>query len=145
MYSLFLDIKYGLINLWKYRKIIWNDRDFDHFYLLELVEFKLRNMSDMQKNHGHSTVSKDISEELLEAADLVKQLKDDDFMDYSHIDEKFGELEFLDNTLKRPLEYDNEEEIARLTLEEMHRSNKEKQRVQRKLFNLLKKYENWWD
>jgi hypothetical protein len=45
-------LKQGLINLWKWRKVIFKDRYFDHYYLYEILEFKLTQMADnFEKNH----------------------------------------------------------------------------------------------
>ena len=35
------DFKSGIKNFWKYRKIIWNDRWYDYFFIINLIEFKL--------------------------------------------------------------------------------------------------------
>jgi hypothetical protein len=42
----------GLDNLWKWRKIIWNDRWWDYTYFLELLRFKLH---DMEEHWGRDT------------------------------------------------------------------------------------------
>ena len=46
------DFKCGLNNYWKYRKIIWRDRWYDHEFILELIQFKL---DDMEKHWGKDT------------------------------------------------------------------------------------------
>lgn len=48
----YIHIIKGLSNYWKYRKIIWQDRWYDHDYLLYLIEFKLQ---DMEKHWGVDT------------------------------------------------------------------------------------------
>ena len=44
--------KKGISNLWKWRKIIWKDRWWDYYYLLELLRFKLQ---DMENHWGKDT------------------------------------------------------------------------------------------
>lgn len=44
MKKLYYNIKYGIINLFLYFKIIWNDRQWDHAYLEELTLFKYKLM-----------------------------------------------------------------------------------------------------
>lgn len=39
----FLD---SLHNLWKWFPIIWNDRDWDDYFIFEVLKFKLKNVSD---------------------------------------------------------------------------------------------------
>lgn len=40
------DIKVGLKNLIKWFKIIWKDRDYDHYFLFEMIKYKLLFMQD---------------------------------------------------------------------------------------------------
>ena len=40
------DFKSGIKNFWKYRKIIWNDRWYDYFFIIELYKFKLKDNID---------------------------------------------------------------------------------------------------
>lgn len=41
----FRNFERGINNLWKYRKIVWNDIDWDSEDLLKLMRFKIDNMS----------------------------------------------------------------------------------------------------
>lgn len=46
------DIKDGISNFWKYRKIIWNDRWWDYGFTLKLIRFKLNdNIQNWDKSH----------------------------------------------------------------------------------------------
>ena len=68
----------GISNLWKWRKIIWEDRWWDYYYLLEILRFKLK---DMEEHWGRDThyvedyKEKDILKELI--ADLEWMLNED--------------------------------------------------------------------
>jgi len=70
--------KKGISNLWKWRKIIWKDRWWDYYYLLEMLRFKLR---DMEEHWGRDThyvndyKEKDVLKDLI--ADLEWMLDDD--------------------------------------------------------------------
>ena len=46
------DILYGVENLIKWFPIIWNDRDWDHVYLLRIMEKKMRQMAHLQEKYG---------------------------------------------------------------------------------------------
>ena len=37
---------YNIKNIWVYRKIVWNDRWWDHSFLTEMIVFKLQTMID---------------------------------------------------------------------------------------------------
>lgn len=46
------DIKVGISNFWKYRKIIWNDRWWDYDFTLKMIRFKLNdNIQNWDKSH----------------------------------------------------------------------------------------------
>lgn len=51
-YYCYYNIKNGLYNFWRYRKIIWNDRNWDFMYLNQLVLFKLKLMLHHMENHA---------------------------------------------------------------------------------------------
>lgn len=53
----YYDIKYGLQNLWAYKRIIWKDRDWDFYYLHLLMRFKLDRMQKQMDENGCSTAS----------------------------------------------------------------------------------------
>ena len=40
------NIMHGFRNLWRWKRIIWQDEDWDHAYLLRIMEFKMANMHD---------------------------------------------------------------------------------------------------
>lgn len=44
------EIKQGIVNLYKWRKIIWKDRDWDFCFILRLMEFKMKNtLTELEK------------------------------------------------------------------------------------------------
>ena len=63
------DLKYCINNLFKWRKIICNDRWWDYAFLLELLKFKLEDMNYFWGRHTHYVGDYDdkkILEELIE-------------------------------------------------------------------------------
>lgn len=42
IFDILYNIKHGIKNFWKYRKVIWKDRWYDYSYILKLLEFKLK-------------------------------------------------------------------------------------------------------
>ena len=40
----FRNIKYGFYNLFKWSLIIWQDKDWDQYYIYKILQFKLKNM-----------------------------------------------------------------------------------------------------
>lgn len=43
IFDIYYNIKNGVKNLWKYRKVIWDDRWYDYQYIFFILEFKLKN------------------------------------------------------------------------------------------------------
>ena len=74
-------IKYGLKNLWKWRKIVWADRDWDWVFLCKIMQFKLRNMADhFEKYSYHVNADRD-AKQMRICAELLRRLSDDDYFD----------------------------------------------------------------
>lgn len=52
VFDVIYNVKYGVKNLWDYKSIIWNDRWYDHSFILNLLVFKMkRNIK--QWNNAH--------------------------------------------------------------------------------------------
>ena len=74
------DIKYGVKNLWRWKKVIWHDRDWDYHYLLEVMKFKLVEMEKLQRVHGNSVDHLKYAKEIEDAIDVIQRLIDDDYL-----------------------------------------------------------------
>jgi hypothetical protein len=78
----------GINNLIKWRKIIWQDRWWDYYFLLEILHFKLK---DMEENWGKNThyvndyKDKDIIKSLID--DLEWMLDDDNELNDGYLEE----------------------------------------------------------
>jgi hypothetical protein len=59
------DIPQGVPNLFRWFVIIWQDRDWDQYFLLRILELKFRRMAELHENHGH----------LLHASRYARQLR----------------------------------------------------------------------
>lgn len=144
----------GIMNLWYYRSVIWNDRWYDYSFMLRIWERKLQNISDSWKDAHYEGCEAD-EDDIKQALFLIKMLIEDDFdmAEMIEIDREFGELEIADTgvsgddvSLKRKLETpDNKEEINQRTLSAIYIGEARKKDAQEELFNILKGYERWWD
>jgi len=52
---LFKDLYFGIKNLIKWFPIIWNDRDWDDYYIFEILKFKIANQADHIAEHDNHT------------------------------------------------------------------------------------------
>jgi hypothetical protein len=87
------NIKYGLQNLYKWRRLIWNDRDWDWAYLYQIMEFKLQQMAKLQRTYGICTNATETALELEEAAHLLRRMYRDeyDWFEYQYTGKEQGE------------------------------------------------------
>ena len=73
-----LRLYYGVGNLIVYFPLIWRDRDWDHAYLLQLMEFKFRRMAHLQEKYGNGLYADRYARQLRIAAHLCKRMTDDE-------------------------------------------------------------------
>jgi len=73
------NIATGIKNLIAFTPIIWNDRDWDHAFLLELLEFKLRRMAKFIGERGQHLDANVDAARIAEAADICRRLRTDDY------------------------------------------------------------------
>jgi hypothetical protein len=82
--------------IWKYRNILWNDADWDHGYLLTLLEFKFLNMMKYHRDNGHTMDSDKIALELAGCAEICRRVHTDNYCETEHAahEEKWGRAKF---------------------------------------------------
>ena len=90
VYRAYKNSKYGIRNLIKWFPVIWRDRDWDEFYLLKLLSFKFKNMSDLHLKYGVSENSKEIAKHLKELSELANRIAEQDYTV-----EAFGNKKYL--------------------------------------------------
>ena len=82
-------------NLIDYFPIIWNDRNWDHFYFIELIKFKLERMEKFfNSDKAFSMEAKKCANEIREVLNCLKIYEDDNLLKEAwdkHYD-KYGEL-----------------------------------------------------
>lgn len=135
------DIINGIKNFIKFRKVIWNYRDWDYSYLLSVNIALFESMAKFFHSSDISEGDKDIAKELDEVAKLLKLLNYSDFFDYDYL-YKYTEKGFSEKELLTPepeSEYNKDVERLFRESELIHRA------VKRRLFRLLNRYSTWWN
>jgi hypothetical protein len=160
----FRSIKYGIRNLLIWFSVIWNDRDWDQWFLYKILQFKLKRMEKLQRKYGNSTNSEKYADQIKLAVLLLQRLIDDNYLQnvLKPHEEKWGESEMIFTPID-PTEGD--EGFSTLdfkvenanTEEEKEQEHKErmilykhsdalKQQDLDLLFKHMRKYiECWWD
>lgn len=75
---IFYFIERGVRNVVRWFPVIWRDEDFDWYYLVNIMETKFRFMAEDAKGWTSVNSERD-RKELLECAELLKRLKDDEW------------------------------------------------------------------
>jgi len=161
IWQFFRSIKYGIENLIKWFPVIWQDRDWDHWFIYKIFQFKLQQVEKLQRKYGNSTNSKKYAYQIKVAVLLLNRLIKDEYLEnvLKPHEKKWGESEMIFTPIKGNEEYttlDFKVEKAN-TEEEKEQEHKErmilykhsdylKQQDLDILFKHMRKYiEGWWD
>jgi hypothetical protein len=111
----------GLSNIWKWRKVIYRDRDWDYWFIYEILKTKLQYQSEHFIKYGyHENSSKD-AKQMLECIDLIDKVQNE------YYEEQALESEVWDE-------------------KEMKAAQDKHNEARKKLFKLLEEnIERWWD
>ena len=153
------DVPRGLKNLIRWFPVIWQDRDWDHWFLYSIMKKKLEQMEHLQENHGMSINSKKYAKQIRVCRILLDRLMKDDYMEnalFWHT-KKYGErqLDFKDtdygeNWVEMITKY-AEPAIDKIKADkDWHRCYEHSEMMQQQDLDLLFKNMNknirgWWD
>lgn len=75
--------------------VIWNDRDFDQYYIYEILRHKLISMRNFFENNAHTLYSKERAKEMDLCIKILNRLIADEYHINAHYfhDKKWGKLE----------------------------------------------------
>lgn len=114
-------IKYGVKNLYKWFWVIWKDRDWDHYYIFEVLKFKLEKQAKHLGERDWHESSKRDAEIMMTCVKLIDKIQNESYFD-----------ELYDSDQKSP-------EAIKIVID---RHNKAK----RLLFKIINdRIEGWWD
>ena len=71
----------GLKNLWKWRKVIYKDRDWDHYYIYEILKTKFQFQAEYMQKHGITESSTEIAKDIIECVDLIDKVQNEYYLD----------------------------------------------------------------
>ena len=74
-------IKYGVKNLYKWFWVIWNDRDWDHYYIFQVLKFKLEKQANhLAENGFHNNAQRD-AELMMTCVRLIDKFQNEYYYD----------------------------------------------------------------
>ena len=69
----FINIKTGIKNYWIWKKVIWNDRNYDWVYIFDILKHKMEQVNKEEK-------SKDIKHLIM----VINRIIDEDYINFDH-------------------------------------------------------------
>ena len=147
----FYNIKNGLRNFWKWRKVVWNDRPWDYVYIFKALRFKLN--ETQRCIDGTFVGSDEEAAKIRSLIDAIDRILEDDYVkeEYEEMDEKYGKLEMIfndDNTITTTRENLKEEDREQERKETLALAELEADRRQKDInyvFDTMKNdIQKWW-
>ena len=98
----------GLSNLWKWRKTIYHDRNWDHWFIYEILKTKLEHQANHIEKYGtHENSDRDVAQmrEVIRLIDIVQNEKiiDEALHAEKWSEEIFNEADRKHNEAKKEL------------------------------------------
>ena len=140
-----------------FAKLGWNNYDWDHAYLLELMIFKMKRMQKACFEEGHHIPEKLPQQSLKLCIKLGEKLLKDDYHYFSGLHgQKWGELDFIEKTDSQGRKYtgmgrsgvlpEQEDQERAEAMEAYRKDDSVKARDTRWFYGIMAKYqESWWD
>ena len=73
------NVKYGLQNLWKWKNIIYKDRDWDWTFLYRIMAYKMECMAAHMEEYGFHTNQEVTVSELRECAKRLLRVEEENY------------------------------------------------------------------
>ena len=89
------DIHQGIKNLIRWFPVIWKDRDWDHWFIYEILRKKLKLTEDFQRDHGICVSHKEIAQKIKVCRVILDRLSKDEYLENALIphEKKWGDLD----------------------------------------------------
>jgi hypothetical protein len=159
--NIFRNVKYGIGNLIKWFPVIWKDRDWDHWFLYVILQFKLKQMEKLQRKYGHSVNSETYANQIKTAVLILDRLIKDDYFALAHEkhEKKWGrskmiftpipenpELCSMDFVVEKAVTNKQKEQERKELMRLLKHEEMLKQQDLDYLFKYIRKYiQGWWD
>ena len=138
-----------LHNLWRWFPIIWNDKDWDHYFLFEIIKVKLKNMSDSFERNDYYVGNKRDVERMRTCVRLIELIQSSHYeteaYDHENVEAYLAKyknvtLKVLTDKKHQIFPNDNRHTVA------MNVGIYKHQQAKKLLFTILERYvEHWWE
>ena len=118
---MFKQVIVGIKNLWRWRKVIYNDRDWDHWFIYEILKTKLQHQSEHFLKYAYTESAPQHAAEMKKCIELIELVQNETI---------------IDRALQKDI----------WTKEDLEVAEKEHHITRKQLFDLIEKnIETWWD
>jgi hypothetical protein len=97
MGKLWFSIKRGIPALWRWKKVAWNDVDWDHSSIYNVLRFKIENIANYIEEHDRFVGAKEEVEWMRKCVRLIDKVSDSEYeteyLDYKQTEWRFEDLE----------------------------------------------------
>lgn len=151
-------VKIGIRNFWRWKEVIWNDRNWDETYLYRIMKHKMELMYKDVEKYSHHLYVEDELKSIKKCISILNRLINQEYEENAlHFhDKKWGEIkintipyddEYVQLDVYRPYARQigmEEQEVKEFMKWMRHRDYMETQDIEF-LFNTMKKYvRKWW-
>ena len=159
--NIYYATKYGIENLINWFPVIWQDRNWDHYFIYVILQKKLKLMEYQIRYLGHHTRAEEDANNIKICVNLLDRLIKDEYHEnaFKRHDEKWGEADFRfedceDNPNLCSLNIDREnvktEEDKEKERKEFRKASEHEAKLREQdldmLFSYMRKYiQTWWD
>lgn len=94
----------GIKNLWKWRKTIYKDRDWDQWFIYEILKTKLKFQAEYMAKHGITLTAHEKAKEMLECVDMIDKVQNEYYIDLAIaglVDKNWTDEQFNDVAKKQ--------------------------------------------
>jgi len=144
-----------IYNVWKYKSILWSDKWFDYYYLLNLIKFKLKNDAKKYRKYGMTISADEYALQMEYCAVLIDRINKDEYTEpYIKKHEKkwninsIDSIDFINSIRNRTshLSDEEQEQEKKEYLDIMLKAENEKHKDIEKVFTFIQhNVLNWWD
>jgi len=140
----YYNVKWTIINFFKYRKIVSRYRPWDSIYILEMIQFQLKQLCDTIEKYGNEIDEDRLPKiaDMKRAIELLESQINNDYLERSgYKPEAFGLIR-EGQTVKfvKKSGYENYDDV-----EVLKNATKLEEEEWQELFDILKKMRSWWD
>jgi hypothetical protein len=91
--KIWFSLKAGIPNLWKWRKVVWEDHDWDYRHIYDVMYFKIKNTADYIEKHDRFVGVEHEVAWMRKCLTLIERVSDESY-EMEHMDYKDMEMVF---------------------------------------------------